>query len=72
MKSMNEIQNEMLKDCRFDGGYPKPMHVGMGILRVAKSKEEEEQINKETFWIHVIGFGSAIILMPILIYFVFL
>jgi len=47
MKSMKQIQSEMLAKARWDGGYPKAIACLPGIIRLAYSKEEEDEIRKD-------------------------
>ena len=51
MKSMRQIQHEMLTDCfadqesgNYQSGYPRPVHMGLGILAIANTPEEYERL----------------------------
>lgn len=70
MKSMKKMQDEILSQARWDGGYPKAVHMGLGIIALAHSKEEEERMNRETMQIHIWGLVVPIIISPLLIWFI--
>ena len=49
MKSMAQMQNEMLKKSDFTGGYPRIVHVGMGIIALANNKDEMDKLQRDNF-----------------------
>lgn len=60
MKSMKQMQDEMLAKCRFDGSYPRPIHMGMGIIALAHDEEQERLLlksNETLLWVVLAGFG---------------
>jgi preprotein translocase subunit Sec61beta len=57
MKSMQEMQNEILRNARFDGGWPRAVVMFPGIVALAYDEEEEKQLkSNERF---AIWFGVA-------------
>ena len=75
MKSMEQMQDEMLAKCRFDGSFPKPVIMGLGCLALANNQEEYDRLCAEadrlnTFmaWsMAVIGAGTLIGLLYVAI-----
>lgn len=65
MKSMRETQAEMLRGCRWDGGYPKVMHMGLGIIAVARDAEEESQLQATLDDDWKIWLGSLLVCLPL-------
>jgi len=61
MDSMRDIQERMMKGCRWDGGYPKVIHVGMGIICRVDSKAEEDAVYKQTLYGNLIAITLVII-----------
>lgn len=56
MRTMAEMQADILRRARFDGGYPKVIHMGMGTICLARSKEHEARIRREIIrgWVFAI------------------
>ena len=67
MKTMQQMQNEMLKEARFDGGYPRPVVLPFGILALAKNEEEWNDLMRQSDITHaVLGIGIvAALIIPI-------
>lgn len=47
MKTMAQMQDEMLAKARFDGGYPRHVVLHFGILALAKDEEEYKSLMRE-------------------------
>ncbi len=47
MKSMVQMQSEMLAKCKFDGSFPRPVVLPLGILALARNQEEYDSLNRE-------------------------
>lgn len=48
MKSMTQMQNEMLSQCRFDGSFPKPVVLPFGVLALARDQAEYDHLCRES------------------------
>jgi hypothetical protein len=46
MKSIKQIQNEMLAEARFDGGYPRAVLLPIGVIALARTEDEFRQLCK--------------------------
>ena len=67
MKSMEQMQAEMLSKARFDGGYPKPVIMGMGVLALAKDEEEYKRLTRESEIAHLVfAIGLVMVLVVFL------
>jgi hypothetical protein len=44
MKSMTPIQNGLIAKADFTGGYPRIVHVGLGIVALAHDKKEFDRL----------------------------
>lgn len=61
MKSMTQMQNELLEHAKFDGTYPKPVVLPFGILALAKDEEEFTELNRESYRAHLfLAIGAAV------------
>lgn len=47
MKSMVHRQNEMIAKADSSGGYPRVVHVGMGIIALAHTKKELDELQHD-------------------------
>lgn len=58
MKSMAQMQAEMLAKARWDGGYPRAVCLFPGIVAFAHNEEEWNRYNRENeigMWIFIGG-----------------
>jgi hypothetical protein len=62
MKSMHQLQSELLSKARWDGGYPKAVHMGMGTIALANSAEEEREMRRGTVIAHLVGIPLGLVL----------
>lgn len=60
MKSMVQMQNEMIAKADFTGGYPRVVHVGMGIIAIAHNKKELDRLQRDGL-IGAIVFGVCLL-----------
>lgn len=60
MKSMAQMQNEMIAKADFTGGYPRVVHVGMGIIALAHNKKELDRLQRDGL-IEAIVFGVCLL-----------
>jgi hypothetical protein len=60
MQTMEQMQNEMLKKARWDGGYPKAIHVGLGIIALAHNEDDEKRLRKNAMVTSII-YGIALV-----------
>lgn len=64
MKSMKQMQSEILGKARWDGGWPRAVHVGMGVVALAKDQEHYNALVKSSMraniWGVVIGIAASL------------
>lgn len=63
MKSMRQMQDEMLAKARFDGGYPRVVLMPFGIVALANNEEEYEALRKESE--NAINFFAACLMVVV-------
>ena len=63
MKSMEQMQNEILRKARWDGGWPRAVHMGMGIIALAKDKANYDRLQAENLWAWKTAAITAVVLM---------
>lgn len=63
MKTMIQMQDEMLAKCKFDGSYPKPVILPLGVLALAHNKEQEDELLRQSDICHSILFGGLILVI---------
>lgn len=66
MKSMAQMQAEMLARARWDGGYPKAVHMFPGLIAMAHSEEEERRLRRSNVRILLTAIPAGIAL-PLLV-----
>ncbi len=67
MKSMAQMQNEMIAKADFTGGYPRVVHVGMGIIALAHDKQEFDRLQRDgLIGAIVFGVGLFVILLGVI------
>lgn len=54
MKTMKQMQDEMLKKARFDGGYPKPVIMPIGVIALAKNEEQYQKLQQISYRAHMV------------------
>ena len=54
MKTMQQMQGEMLTKARFDGGYPRPVVLPLGILVLAKDEQEFNRLMRHSYVTHLV------------------
>ena len=69
MKSMEQMQEEMLSRCYKKGGWPKPVHMGLGIMALAFNQDQYEELKKSAVSSMITGLALAVIFGIILVYF---
>lgn len=47
MKSMEQMQSEMLAQARWDGGYPRAVCLFPGIVALAHDEKQWNQLNRQ-------------------------
>jgi hypothetical protein len=47
MKTMQQMQSEIISKARWDGGYPKAMHMGLGVIALARDEQHERELRKQ-------------------------
>lgn len=62
MKSMQKMQAEMLGKARWDGGYPKVIYMGMGMIALARSEAEEKQLKRDAMRCMAIGVATGAVI----------
>lgn len=62
LKTMQQMQDEMLKKARFDGGYPRPVIMPIGVLALAKNEKQYKEMKRFSQISHVI-FGVVMIMV---------
>jgi hypothetical protein len=67
MPPMQEMQNDLLNQCRFDGGYPKPVIIGMGGIAMANNKEEEDRLHRDNLICWVVWIVVNLVFWPVFI-----
>ena len=65
MESMKTMQANMLAQCRFDGGFPKPVLLPMGVLAVASNEDEHALLLKHQARLIWFTVAAAIATVPI-------
>ena len=69
MKSTAQMQSEMLKKARFDGGFPRAVIVGPGIIALAKNEEQYKRLRRHGAISHaILGTGLLVICILLLSY----
>ena len=59
MKSMQEIQFEMLSRCYKKDGWPKPfMHIG-GVMQLARDQKHLDELRRKELWVLPIALTIA-------------
>lgn len=67
MKSMGQMQNEMMAKADFSGGYPRVVHMGMGIIALAHTKKEFDELQREAMiGVVIIGVGLLVSLLVVI------
>ena len=62
MESLTKTQDEIIAKADFRAGYPRVVHVGMGIIALANNKEEFDKLQRRSLMdAVVIAAGLAII-----------
>jgi len=46
VKSMKTMQDGILSKAKFDGTYPKIVHMGMGIIALAKNQDDFDRLSR--------------------------
>ena len=73
MKSTEQLQSEMLKKARFDGGFPRAVIVGPGIIALAKNDGEYERLRRHGVISHaILGIGLIVVFVSFLSYVIYL
>lgn len=60
MKSTSHIQEDMIKRGNFGEGFPKVVHVGMGIIAVAHNQTQLDRLRREAL-VSAIVFGAGLL-----------
>jgi hypothetical protein len=47
MKTMREVQEKILSKARWDGGWPRAVHMGMGIIALAKDESDLKSLRRQ-------------------------
>ena len=67
MKSMAQMQNEMIAKADFTGGYPRAVHIGMGIIALAHDKKEFDELQREAMiGVMIVGAGALVSLLVVI------
>lgn len=53
MKTMQQMQSQLLAQAKFDGTYPKPVVLPFGILALAKNEKEFTKLTRESYRAHI-------------------
>lgn len=61
MKSLKQMQCEILERARWDGGYPRAVVMGMGCIALAYTPEEFASMNKTQGVLMAIYAGGLLI-----------
>lgn len=73
LKSMSQMHDEMLKKCRFDGSFPKPVIMGLGCVALAYDQVQYDRLCAEADSLFTfMGWGIAIISVGMLIAFLYI
>lgn len=72
MKSMKQMHDALLSKARWDGGWPRPIVVGPGIIALARSQEHYDALLRSSRSAHVWGVvTSAALAIVIVIVWIF-
>jgi hypothetical protein len=66
MKTFNKLQNELLQQARWDGGYPKAIFMGGLVALVQSKKEEDSLINCYTNALKISALFAFIVIFLVL------
>ncbi len=67
MKTMRQMQIEQFNKYYKDNGWPKPVMVGIGIVRIAKDQEEMDKIHREDVKCWVSAIVTSIVLFVVIV-----
>ena len=67
MKSMEQIQRELLAKARWDGGWPRAVHVGLGCVALAHSQEEYDRIKRGDRIAWCVSLAIALAAIPLIV-----
>lgn len=65
MKSIRQMQKEMLSKAKFDGTYPKAVIMGLGVIALAYNDDEYKRLTKSSNLLSIF-FGIGLILIWLL------
>ncbi len=54
MKTMAQMQSEMIAKAKFDGGYPRAVIMPIGIIALANNEDEFNKLKRESEIEHLI------------------
>lgn len=60
MKTMTQMQAELLEKATWDGSYPKAVHMIPGIIVLARNAEHEERLMRSNLRGLIIGITFAV------------
>ena len=69
MKSIEQMHNEILIRANFDGGWPRAVIVGPGIIALAKNKYEYERLCKSSAFATLAGVILGLVISVLIIHF---
>ncbi len=53
MQSMNQMQEKMLKQARWDGGWPRAVYMIPGLVALARNEEELQNLQRQNLSVMV-------------------
>ena len=63
MKSMRQMQNELLSKCKFDGSYPKPVVLFPGVIDLARNEAEHKALMRQVEIECYVFLGAAVVIL---------
>jgi hypothetical protein len=63
---MKQMQDEMLRQCKFDGSFPKPVIMGMGIMALARNQKEYDELTKHSHFAHIF-MGVCLVILGLVV-----